>query len=95
MGLAESYANQRVFITGHTGFKGAWLAEWLVTLGAEVTGYALDPPTRPNLSDALDLGSRVKHVLGDIRHLEPPLAAFTTVIRAASNSSKADWPPMR
>ena len=67
MGLAESYANQRVFITGHTGFKGAWLAEWLVTLGAEVTGYALDPPTRPNLSDALDLGSRVKHVLGDIR----------------------------
>ena len=44
-----------VFVTGHTGFKGAWLAEWLDTMGAQVTGYALDPPTEPNLFDALDL----------------------------------------
>ena len=56
MGLAETYAGRRVFVTGHTGFKGSWLAEWLGTLGAEVTGYALDPPTEPNLFDALDLG---------------------------------------
>jgi CDP-glucose 4,6-dehydratase len=68
MGLAETYAHHRVFVTGHTGFKGAWLAEWLATLGTEVTGYALDPPTQPNLFDALDLGSRVKHVVADIRN---------------------------
>ncbi len=57
--FADSYRGRRVFVTGHTGFKGAWLAEWLTTLGAEVTGYALDPPTQPNLFDALDLGARL------------------------------------
>ena len=65
--LADSYAARQVFVTGHTGFKGAWLAEWLTTLGAEVTGYALDPPTRPSLFDALDLGARVRHVVADVR----------------------------
>jgi CDP-glucose 4,6-dehydratase len=65
--LADSYRTRRVFVTGHTGFKGAWLAEWLVTLGAEVTGYALDPPTEPSLFAALDLGARLKHVVADIR----------------------------
>ena len=65
--LADSYAARRVFVTGHTGFKGAWLAEWLGTLGAEVTGYALDPPTRPSLFEALDLGSRLRHVVADVR----------------------------
>ena len=65
--LDDSYRGRRVFVTGHTGFKGAWLAEWLTSLGAEVTGYALDPPTQPNLFDALDLGARLKHVVADIR----------------------------
>jgi CDP-glucose 4,6-dehydratase len=61
------YRAARVFVTGHTGFKGAWLTEWLVTLGAQVAGYALDPPTTPNLFDALGLGSRIKHIVADVR----------------------------
>ncbi len=60
MGEAETYAGRKVFVTGHTGFKGAWLAEWLSAMGAQVTGYALDPPTEPNLFNALELGNRVR-----------------------------------
>ena len=46
------YAGKRVFVTGHTGFKGGWLALWLNRLGAIVHGYALDPPTEPNLFES-------------------------------------------
>jgi CDP-glucose 4,6-dehydratase len=49
------YKGKRVLITGHTGFKGSWLALWLTSLGANVTGYALQPPTKPNHFDLLDL----------------------------------------
>jgi CDP-glucose 4,6-dehydratase len=62
-----AYADRRVFVTGHTGFKGAWLTSWLLRLGAEVTGYALDPPTEPSLFEALELGGRVGHVVSDVR----------------------------
>jgi CDP-glucose 4,6-dehydratase len=65
--LENAYRGRGAFITGHTGFKGAWLSEWLTNLGAEVTGYALDPPTEPNLFDAVGLRSRVKHVVADVR----------------------------
>ncbi len=65
--FADTYRARRVFVTGHTGFKGAWLAEWLTTLGAEVTGYALEPPTTPNLFSAIDLGARLRHVVADVR----------------------------
>ena len=61
------YEGRRVFVTGHTGFKGAWLASWLADLGAELTGYALDPPTAPSLFDALDLSERLRHVVADVR----------------------------
>jgi len=60
------YGSGRVFVTGHTGFKGSWLTEWLADLGADVTGYALDPPTTPSLFDALGLRSRIRHVIGDV-----------------------------
>ncbi len=70
MTLADTYADRSVFVTGHTGFKGAWLSEWLLALGADVTGYALDPPTQPNLFDALDLGGRLRHVVADVRDRE-------------------------
>ncbi len=70
MGLAESYSGRSVFVTGHTGFKGAWLSEWLTTLGARVTGYALDAPTQPNLFTALGLEDRLRHVVADIRDHE-------------------------
>jgi CDP-glucose 4,6-dehydratase len=65
--LADTYDARDVFLTGHTGFKGAWLAEWLTAMGASVTGYALDPPTDPNLFSGLDLVRRTRHVVADVR----------------------------
>lgn len=67
--FGDIYRNRRVLITGHTGFKGSWLSEWLLELGAEVTGLALPPDTTPALFDELDLASRLQHRCGDIRDL--------------------------
>jgi CDP-glucose 4,6-dehydratase len=72
--LAPTFAGRSVFVTGHTGFKGAWLSEWLVTMGADVTGYALGPPTDPNLFDAIELRGRIRHVVADIRDRDRLLA---------------------
>ena len=69
MPFAELYRGKRVLLTGHTGFKGSWLAEWLLALGAEVTGLALPPPTEPALFDQLALATRLNHRIGDIRDL--------------------------
>lgn len=63
------YAGRRIFVTGHTGFKGSWLTYWLLALGAEVTGYALEPPTDPNLFEALGLADRMAHQVADVRDL--------------------------
>lgn len=65
--FGEVFAGERVFVTGDTGFKGAWLASWLTRLGADVTGYALDPLTDPSLFDAIDLGAQLGQVRGDVR----------------------------
>lgn len=62
----EPYRGLSVFVTGHTGFKGTWLTEWLVALGAEVTGYSLDPPTQPSMYEALGTGKRIRDLRGDI-----------------------------
>lgn len=64
--LKSAYAGKKVFVTGHTGFKGSWLCEWLLQLGAKVTGYSLPPPTRPALFQQLELKSRLNHIAGDI-----------------------------
>lgn len=61
------FDGRRVLLTGHTGFKGSWLAFWLIMLGARVTGYALKPSTRPSLFDELRLADSITHVVGDIR----------------------------
>lgn len=65
----EFWKNKRVLITGHTGFKGSWLCEWLDLWGADVFGYALAPPTQPALFEQLDLAQRIHHQLGDVRDL--------------------------
>lgn len=68
MGLTF-YKGRRVFITGHTGFKGSWMCRVLQNAGADVTGYALDPPTSPALFDILGLAKGMHSVRGDIRSL--------------------------
>jgi len=69
MTFANIYEGKRVLLTGHTGFKGAWLAEWLLRLGADVTGLALPPATDPALFEQLGLAGRLHHREGDIRDL--------------------------
>ena len=64
------FSGRRVFLTGHTGFKGAWLTQWLLQLGADVTGYALDPPTSPSLYEQLNLESEICSIRGDVRDLQ-------------------------
>lgn len=72
--LPSFWKNKRVFITGHTGFTGSWLCLWLRELGAEITGYALEPPTEPSLFELCGLRALVRSVTADVRDA-PRLAA--------------------
>lgn len=65
----NSWRGKKVFLTGHTGFKGAWLSIWLDALGAKVTGYALKPPTKPSLFELCRLDRRIKSNIGDVRDM--------------------------
>ena len=63
----EAFYGQRVLVTGHTGFKGAWLTQWLLKLGAEVCGYSISVPTLPALYDYLSLKNQIRDVRADVR----------------------------
>jgi CDP-glucose 4,6-dehydratase len=62
----DSYRNKTVLITGHTGFKGSWLALWLDSMGADVVGLSLDPPTNPSFFEVTNLSERITDIRGDI-----------------------------
>lgn len=66
----DFWHGKRVFLTGHTGFKGSWLSLWLQSLGAEVTGYALQPPTQPNLFEIASTAKNMNSIIADIRDLQ-------------------------
>ena len=69
--IPERWQNRRVLITGHTGFKGSWLALWLSQLGARVCGYALAPETNPSLFEEARVASTIdRHIVGDIRNAQ-------------------------
>lgn len=77
VGVVNFWKDKRVFITGHTGFKGSWLSLWLQSLGAEVTGFALNPPTNPSMFDVADVSRGMRSVIGDIRDFNSLKKAIT------------------
>lgn len=70
------YKGKKVFVTGHTGFKGSWLCKMLTNLGADVTGYSLNPPTEPSLFNIAGIDQDVKSIIGDIREYDSLKNAF-------------------
>ncbi len=84
MDFRSAYAGRRVLVTGHTGFKGSWLCEWLFSLGAEVYGLSNGIPTRPSLFSQLRLSRRIKADLrGDVRD--------RAAVRAAVGAARPDF----
>lgn len=67
MDFGSVYNGRRILVTGHTGFKGSWLCLWLTSLGAKVTGYALDPPTKPSLFNLCRIDKLLNSVIADVR----------------------------
>ena len=78
LGVTQSFwEGKTVLLTGHTGFKGAWLSLWLQKIGANLVGYSLNPPTEPNMFDDASIGSGMTSIHGDVRDL-PNLTAVVT-----------------
>lgn len=97
--FANVYYGKKVLITGHTGFKGSWLTAWLLKLGAQVIGYSKDIPTVPAMFSELDLASKIRHIVGDVRDLaslrqvitqERPDFVFHLAAQAIVSTSYAD-----
>ena len=90
------WRGKRVFLTGHTGFKGSWLSLWLQQLGAEVHGFALPPATTPSLFELADVAQGMTSTLGDIRDLPALTAAraaapsIRVAVQTASHRASAD-----
>jgi CDP-glucose 4,6-dehydratase len=81
LGMSPQFWNgKRVFLTGHTGFKGGWLSLWLQSLGANLTGYALNPPRSPNLFQVADVSNGMLSIAGDVRDFD----GLKKAIKAAS-----------
>lgn len=74
--IFEFYKGKNIFITGHTGFKGTWLCKILSLAGADVTGYSLNPPTKPSIFDISDIKKEMNSVIGDIRDYDVLKACF-------------------
>jgi len=74
----QFWAGKRVFITGHTGFKGSWLSLWLQHLGAVVIGYATNPPTSPNMFESADVAHNMTSIIGDVRDQDSLTQAMST-----------------
>ena len=72
------WSNKRVLVTGHTGFKGSWLSLWLQRVGANLVGYAHNPPTSPSLFEVADVGKGMKSEVGDVRDLDRLLRLIET-----------------
>jgi CDP-glucose 4,6-dehydratase len=70
------WQGKRVFLTGHTGFKGSWMSLWLQSLGAELTGFSLEPPTQPSLFDVARVADGMRSIIGDVRDLSGLQAAL-------------------
>ncbi len=70
------YQGKKVFVTGHTGFKGSWLCRMLAGAGASVTGFSLEPPTEPSLFRIAGIENDVRSVIGDVRDMAALKAAF-------------------
>ena len=78
MGLADFYKGKKVFLTGHTGFKGTWLVNILKFFGSQITGYALEPPTKPSLFEIAKTSEKIRSIYGDIRDFSSLLTAMQT-----------------
>lgn len=70
------YSGRRVLVTGHTGFKGSWLCQWLSQLGAHVAGFSIGVPSQPSNFEVLKLGARVRDFRGDVRNLDELVRVF-------------------
>src|SRR6058998_256399 len=74
----EFWRRKRVFLRGHTGFMGSWISLWLQSMGADVVGYSLPPPTIPSLFDVARVGEGMTSVIADVRDLDKLYSVVST-----------------